>query len=138
MATKLVVVGVGVVLVLAAAFPAPAQEPIITSQSEVTLVGCVEREQAYRTRVGMAIGGIGAGEVVLTSATPSAGPGAAQAGLSGDFSLTGKLEAQLLGDVGRRVEIMGVVEDMATHASPGTTATLRRLFIKVWQPAGAC
>jgi hypothetical protein len=135
MATKLVVVGVGVVLVLAAAFPAPAQEPIITSQSEVTLVGCVEREQAYRTRVGMATGGIGAGEVVLTGATPS---GAAQAGLSGDFSLTGKLEAQLLGDVGRRVEIMGVVEDMATHASPGTTATLRRLFVKVWQPAGAC
>ena len=136
MATQLVVFAVGALVL--AAFPAPAQEPVITSQSEVTLVGCVEGEQAYRARVGLDTAGTGVREVVLTRAQPAAGSSAAATGVSGDFSLTGTLEAQLLSDIGRRVEIVGVVEDMATHESPRNTTTLRRLFIKVWQPAGAC
>jgi hypothetical protein len=137
MATKPVVFAIGLVLVLAA-FPAPAQEPVITSQSEVSLVGCVEGERAYRTRIGMATGGISAQELVLTGVQPAAGAGSAPAGVTGDFGLTGKLEPQLLADVGRRVSIVGYIEDMATHSSPRHTPTMRRLFIKVWQPAGAC
>jgi hypothetical protein len=58
--------------------------------------------------------------------------------LSGDFGLTGRLEAQLLSDVGRRVEITGFIEDAIAHESRQTT-TLRRLFIKIWHPAaGTC
>jgi hypothetical protein len=132
MATKSVVFAAGLALALAA-LPAPAQEPVITSQAEVTLAGCIEAEQAYRTRLGMTTAGIGQQDVVLTGARSAAAPA-----LSGDFSLTGKLEGQLLGDVGRRVEIVGFVEDMATHGSPRSAPTLRRLFVKVWQPAGAC
>jgi hypothetical protein len=136
MATKLVVFAVSALVL--AAFPAPAQEPIITSQSEVRLIGCVEGERAYRARVGLDTAGIGTREVVLTRAQSATGSSAATTGVSGDFSLTGKLEPQLLSDVGRRVEIVGFVEDSATHESPRNTTTLPRLFIKVWQPAGAC
>jgi hypothetical protein len=137
MATKLVVVAFGLVLVLAA-LPAPAQEPLITNSSEVTLVGCVEREIDYRARIGRGINGVNEGDVVLSGARAAAGSAVAP-GLSGDYSLTGRLEAQLLPDVGRRVQIGGFVEDMATHTSETlNTTTLRRLFIKVWQPAGAC
>jgi hypothetical protein len=139
MATKLVVFAAGLVLVLAA-IPAPAQEPVITSQSEVTVVGCVEREQPYRTRVGMGSSGtVTKDDLVVSSASPVPGSGT-PAEISGDFSLTGRLETQLLSDVGRRVQIVGYIEDMAMHTSSQntTTLTLPRLFIKVWQPAGAC
>ncbi len=77
-------------------------------------------------------------DVVLARATVPSGSGADAAALAGDYSLTGTLEAQLLNDIGRRVEIAGFIEDMGTHVSPRNTRTLRRLFIKVWQPAGAC
>jgi hypothetical protein len=139
MATKLVVFAAGLVLVLAA-LPAPAQEPVITSQSEVTIVGCVEREQAYRTRIHMGSSStVTTDDLVLSEATPVAGSGT-PVEMSGVFSLTGTLESQLLNDVGRRVQIVGFMEDMAAHTTPQNTAitTLRRLFVKVWQPAGAC
>ena len=136
MPTKLVVFAAGLVLVLAA-IPAPAQEPIITSQSEITLVGCLERESDYRVRLKSPVTGLTASDVVLTGAIATDGSSGAAA-LYGDFSLTGKLEAQLLDDIGRRVEIAGFIEDMATHVTAQDTTTLRRLFIKVWQPAGAC
>ena len=131
MPTKLVVFAAGLVLVLAA-IPAPAQEPVITSQSEVTLVGCVEREADYRARLQTPLSGVTEDDVVLAGAV-SADGSADAAALSGDYSLTGKFETQLLNDVGRRVEIVGYIEDMSRD-----TTTLRRLFIKVWQPAGAC
>jgi hypothetical protein len=135
MATKLVVFAVGLVMVLAAV-PAPAQEPIITSQSEVTLVGCVERELDYRARVGGDASGVTDGDIVLTGAKPTAESGGATGAISGDFSLTGRLEPQLLNDLGRRVEIVGFIEDMTTN--PSDEITLRRLFVKVWQAAGPC
>jgi hypothetical protein len=136
MATKLVVFAVGLVLVLSA-YPAPAQEPTVTSDSEVTLVGCVEGEQDYRTRVGLDAAGIGEQDVVLTDTTPTsqAPPDAAWVG---HFSLTGSLEPQLLEKVGQRVEIAGVIEDLATEDMPGHMLAPRRLFIKVWQPVGPC
>jgi len=139
MATKPVVFAAFLVLGLAA-IPAPAQEPIITSQSEVTVVGCVEREQAYRTRVQMISSSIvSKDDLVLSNATPLTGS-ATPKEISGDFSLTGILESQLRGDVGRRVQIVGFVEDMAAHTTPqnDAVATLRKLFVKIWQPAGAC
>ena len=136
MPTKLVVFAAGLVLVLAA-IPAPAQEPVITSQAEVTLLGCVERESDYRARLQNPLSGVTNKDVVLRGATAADGS-AGNAALSGDFSLTGVLEPQLLKDVGQRVKIVGFIEDMATHVTPRNTTTLPRLFIKVWQPAGAC
>jgi hypothetical protein len=136
MSTKLVVFAVGLVLVLAA-IPAPTQEPVITSQAEVTLVGCVERESAYRARIESPLSSVTATDVVLTGAVPTDGS-AGNAALSGDFSLSGVLEAQLLDDVGQRVKVVGFIEDMATHVTSRNEITLRRVFVKVWQPAGAC
>jgi hypothetical protein len=136
MSTRLVVFAACLVLVLAA-IPAPAQEPVITSQSEVTLVGCVERELAYRTRIKSPLSSVTATDVVLTGAVPADASGGNVA-LSGDFSLTGVLESQLLNDVGQRVKVIGFMEDMATHVTSRNETTLRRVFVKVWQPAGAC
>jgi hypothetical protein len=136
MSTKLVVFAAGLVLVLAA-IPAPAQEPVITSQSEVTLVGCVERESAYRARLKSPLSSVTETDVVLTGVVPVDGS-AGNAALSGDFSLSGVLESQLLNDVGQRVKVVGFMEDMATHVTSRNETTLRRVFIKVWQPAGAC
>ena len=135
MPTKLVVFAAGLVLVLAA-LPAPAQEPVITSQSEVTLLGCVERESDYRARLNTPPGSATENDVVLTDAVADGSPAPPE--LAGDYSLTGVLEPQLLNDVGQRVKIVGFIEDMAVHVTPRNTTTLRRLFIKVWQPAGAC
>ena len=136
MPTQLVVFAAGLVLVLAA-IPAPAQEPVITSQSEVTLVGCVERESTYRARIQSPLSSVKATDVVLTRAVPTDGS-AGNAALSGDFSLTGVLESQLLNDVGQRVKVVGFMEDMATHVTSRNETMLRRVFVKVWQPAGAC
>lgn len=135
MSTKLVVFAAGLVLV-AAALPAPAQEPVITSQSEVTVLGCVERESDYRARLKTPLGAVTEDDVVLTGVIGADGS-TGDAALAGDFSLTGVLEPQLLNDVGQRVKIVGFVEDMAQHVTARNT-TLRRLFVKVWQPAGAC
>jgi hypothetical protein len=136
MSTKLVVFAAGLVLVLAA-IPAPAQEPVITSQSEVTLVGCVERESAYRARLKSPLSSVTETDVVLTGVVPVDGS-AGNTALSGDFSLSGVLESQLLNDVGQRVKVVGFMEDMATHVTSRNETTLRRVFVKVWQPAGAC
>jgi hypothetical protein len=136
MSPKLVVFAAGLVLVLAA-IPLPAQEPVITSQSEVTLVGCVERESAYRARLKSPLSSVTPTDVVLTRAVPADGS-AGNAALTGDFSLSGVLESQLLNDVGQRVKVIGFIEDMAMHVTSRNEVTLRRVFVKVWQPAGAC
>jgi hypothetical protein len=134
MAKNLGVLAVGIALFYAG-LPAAAQEPGIAAQAEVTLVGCVERESAYRTRLGLPASGIGQNDIVLKGARAANGTPVT---LSGDFGLTGRLEAQLLGDVGHRVEITGFIEDTIAHESRQAT-TLRRLFIKIWHPAsGAC
>ena len=54
--------------------------------------------------------------MVLTRARPAAGSGTPRA-MSGNFILTGRLEAQLSSEVGRAVEIVGFIEDEATHDS---------------------
>jgi len=138
MASTLVVSALALVLVIAV-LPAPAQEPTITRQSEVTLVGCVERELDYRAKGGGETSTVVTDEdMVLVRATAPGVARADAAALAGDYGLTGTLEAQLRNDVGRRVEIAGFIEDMATHVTPRKTRTLRRLFIKAWKAAGAC
>ncbi len=120
-----------------ASFAAAAQEPVI-NQSEVRLVGCVQREQAFRTKVREQAEGVRQNDMVLTRAKPAAGSGTPLT-MGGDFALTGKLEGQLSTEVGRAVEIIGFIEDEATHDATMARKTARRLFVKVWHPAaGNC
>jgi hypothetical protein len=135
MAMKSVVFAVGLALG-AAAYAAAAQEPVL-SQAEVTLIGCIQREKAFRTQVGETTR-TAQTELVFTGARPAA-KSKTPVAMSGNFTLTGRLEAQLATEVGRSVQITGVIEDEATHDATMLRKTLRPLFVKLWQPAaGAC
>jgi hypothetical protein len=135
MAMKAVVMAVG--MALGAAAYAPAQEPVL-NQAEVTLVGCIRKETTFRTQIGEKPVGIAQTEMVLTGAKAAAGS-LTPAGTYGSFNLTGRLEPQLAAQVGRPVEITGIIEDEATHDKLMTRKALRPLFVKVWQPAaGSC
>ncbi len=134
MAMKSAMLAVGVALGVAAA-AASAQEPVV-HETEVTLVGCIELEKTYRTRVGGETIGLTQSDMVLTRAT--AAPGSTTpVDLKGDFALTGRLEAQLSTEAGRAVEIVGFVEDLATHDAAMNLTAARRLFVRLWQPAAA-
>lgn len=132
--------------------------------NEVTLVGCVEFEQDYRKRMaagrGGALGsGVGANdEFVLTNTRPAAslvgttGSGSTQArnagratagnaGSSGSgggvYTLTGPQEKNLKRDVGRQVEVVGVIENAGkpeTGAELTDISDLPRIAIKTWHP----
>jgi hypothetical protein len=125
---------------LVAAAPSAGQEPQINDQSRVTVVGCVETQSGFAQR--LANGGappfVPAADPekqrVLTGAAPAQGG----SGISGDFALSGTLEAQLYDQAGSRIEVSGVVEDLNEHALPDGTRVLRRLLILSWQPAGGC
>ena len=133
---KAVVMAVGMALGVAA-YAAPAQEPVL-NQSEVTLVGCIKREAAFRTQMGEQPVGISQTQIVLTAAKGATGS-TTPAGAYGSFTLTGRLEPQLIAEIGRSVQITGIIEDEATHDKLMTRKTLRPLFVKVWQPAaGTC
>lgn len=136
MAMKAVVLAVGMALG-AAGFGAAAQEPVL-NQSEVTLVGCIQRETAYRTQLGEKPVGLGQTEMVFVN-TKAATGSTTPVGQYGNFNLTGRLEPQLAAEVGRPVEITGIIEDEATHDTTMARKVLRPLFVKVWQPAaGSC
>jgi hypothetical protein len=122
----------------AAAYAAPAQEPVLLNQAEVTLVGCIQREKAYRTQLGEKQPATGQNEMVLTGAKAAAGS-QTPVGNYGNFNLTGRLEPQLVAEVGRPVQIVGIIEDEATHEATMARKPMRPLFVKVWQPAaGSC
>ena len=120
---------------------APAQQPTEKAPAQqVTIVGCVQREEDYRKAhnlgKGGAVGtGVGEGdEFVLVGATiAGAAPPAATgtAGTSGGtaegtaFEVTGDKEAELKTFVGKRVEIMGTLkaaEKGPMGATGGATA----------------
>lgn len=109
------------------------------TQSQMTLVGCVQREADYRQakdagQGGAAGTGVGAGnEFVLVSASNKAAAGSqagatspgqtvGTSGAAGEaYELTGSGEGQLAQHVGKRVEIMGRVKDSAGSATTGST-----------------
>ena|SRR5688500_18334840 len=108
-----------------------------TREGEVTLIGCVELERDYRARKntgrGGALGsGVGVGnEFILTNAKPIPAGRNRQAVASGtaaaDYSLTGKLEKDLLRHVGRQVEVIGVIEK-----GDG----IDKVTVTLWNPVG--
>jgi hypothetical protein len=120
----------------------------------------VEFEQDYRKRMAAGRGGVlGSGvgatdEFVLTNVRPAesevgtsgrAGRGRVAAAVmpagsgGGVYTLTGSQEQNLKRDVGRQVEIVGVIEN-AGKASTGAELTdisdLPRIAIKTWHPVG--
>ena len=135
--------------------PARRQGEPIAAPITVTLVGCVEFEQDYRKRMvagrgGVLGSGVGASdEFVLTNVRPTdtqvgtsgrsgrgnapANPGAG----GGVYSLTGPQEKNLKRDVGRQIEVIGVLEN-AGKASTGAELTdisdLPRIAISTWHP----
>ena len=126
--------------------------------TQVTLVGCVEFEQDYRKRMAAGRGGVlGSGvgatdEFVLTNVRPaqaavgttggargargtaaSPGPG------GGVYTLTGPQEQNLKRDVGRQVEIVGMLENAgkpSTGAELTDISDLPRIAITTWHPVG--
>jgi hypothetical protein len=133
-------------------------EPVKTNAAapkDVTLIGCVEFEQDYRKRMAAGRGGVlGSGvgatdEFVLTNVRPAAEVGTSgrrgSAGTTmpgaggGVYSLTGPQEKNLKRDVGRQVEVVGVIEN-AGKPSTGSELTdisdLPRVAISTWHPVG--
>ena len=121
--------------------PAPAQTqpgPPSSTDQQVTVVGCLQREADYRRardagRGGVAGTGVGAGnEYILAEASvstgttggaragdPSSPTGTAGASASGTmaYELTGPNEGHVSQYVGRRVEIVGRVKGAETDAA---------------------
>jgi hypothetical protein len=103
---------------------------------KVTVTGCVQREEDYRKannlgRGGAAGSGVGGGnEFVLANAmmAPSSGGAAAQgaptgtggAGSSTAYEVTGPNEGQLASQIGKRVEIIGMLKPAETGAAGAT------------------
>jgi hypothetical protein len=126
--------------------------------SEVTLIGCVEFEQDYRKRMaagrGGALGsGVGAAdEFVLTNVRPaksevgtsgrgttSAATGSPAGPGGGVYTLTGPQEQNLKRDVGRQIEVVGMIENAgkpSTGADLTDISDLPRIAIKTWHPVG--
>jgi hypothetical protein len=103
---------------------------------EVTAVGCLELEQDYRARTDGSRGALGTGvgigdEFVLSGATPVSGQ-TQGASVAGDYRLTGKLEDDMLRQVGRRVEVVGKVRNDETVPQTGKARDLPSLDVEVW------
>jgi hypothetical protein len=105
--------------------------------AEVVAIGCLELEQDYRARTDRTRGALGTGvgiadEFVLSSAMPA--PGQTQAiAVSGDYRLTGKLEDNMIRQVGRKVEVVGKVKnDEAQGPQSGKANDLPSLAVEVW------
>ena len=132
--------GAGLMVVLASVAPQAQEQP--PTAKEVAVVGCVELERDYRARKDSGKGGVlgtgvGVGnEFVLSNArtvrTPGRGQSAAVGTGSGpgtDYSLTGRLERELLRSVGRQVEVVGVIE-------ADKAGDLQVIQINLWHPVG--
>jgi hypothetical protein len=120
--------------------PTPSQKSAATSSTDqqVTITGCVQRESDYRSakdkgRGGAAGTGVGVGnEFVLTDASIASGTtaesttatgtsGSSMSGSGTDFELTGSNEGQVEQYVGKRVEITGKLKPAETDASGRAT-----------------
>ena len=118
---------------------APAQQPTEAPAQQVTIVGCVQREEDYRKAHNLGKGGMGSGvgqgdEFVLVGASIAGAAAPATSGATGTsggtaegtaFELTGDKEDELKALVGKRVEIMGkmkAAEKGPAGATGGATA----------------
>ena len=107
---------------------------------KVTLVGCIEMEKDYRARLHASPGGVlGTGlgegkEFVLSSSTVAPGAKGGKE-IAGDYSLSGKLEPELLRQIGKQVEIVGTVRSFsAPRSAEADKNTLPKLVVELWHP----
>jgi hypothetical protein len=127
---------------------AQTKTPGIAKPDEVAVIGCLELEKDYRSRMNRGKGGplaSGLGqndEFVLTDVRPATeaahAASAARPG-GGVYSLTGNQETNLKRDIGRRIEVVGVLENAgkpSTAADARNVGTLPRLVIKTWHTVG--
>jgi hypothetical protein len=163
MKTQLIA-GSAAVVIAAAVSAAAGQQPPAARQGQplaapitVTVVGCVEFEQDYRKRMAAGRGGVlGSGvgasdEFVLTNVRPAdaevgttgrAGRGSAAKPANpgsggGVYSMTGPQEKNLKREVGRQIEVVGVVENAgkpSTGAELTDISDLPRIAIQTWHP----
>ena len=127
---------------------AQTRQPGIAKPNEIAVIGCVELEKDYRARMNQGRGGaLGTGsglddEFVLTNirpATTAEHEAAKPIGGGGVYSLTGDQEKNLKRDIGKRVEIVGVIENAGkpeTAADAKNVPTLPRIIIKTWHAVG--
>jgi hypothetical protein len=135
-------IGLGAIAMMSVAgmaqTPPPSPSPSASAmQEQVTIAGCVQREDDYRRaheagRGGVAGTGVGAGnEFVLANAAPAttgaakseaeAPTGTAGASATGTaYELTGPNEGQVAKFVGQRVEISGKLKPAETGATGPT------------------
>ena len=134
-------------VLLGGAVAAAQTKPSIAKPDEVAVIGCVELEKDYRARMSQGRGGLlgtGGGqddEFVLTDIRPAtdATHAAPPKGGGGVYSLTGPQEKNLKRDIGKRVEIVGVIENAGkpeTGADAKNVPTLPRILIKTWHSVG--
>jgi hypothetical protein len=101
------------------------QRKVDTPETQVTLVGCIQREADYRRATDAGKGGpLGTGlrlgnEFVLVT-SPGGDGDCATAGTGEAYELTGNRERELEGFVGRRVEITGMQKEAETVAGRPT------------------
>jgi hypothetical protein len=118
---------------------AQAQPVTKAPKGEVTLVGCLERESAFRDAAHLGKGGplhTGVGqsdEFVLSDARPLPA-GKSAVGTSGGggraFMLTGKIEKDMADAINRQVEVVGTLHE-ASGKKEGEMATFA---VTVWHP----
>ena len=138
MVTRSILYVIAIVGVVTASSLAQAPKP--SQNGQVTLVGCIELEKDYRARLHATKGGpLGTGlgqgnEFVLSASTPAPGAKGGKA-VAGDYSLTGKLEAELLRQIGKQVEIVGTVKPFsAPHSAEDARDRLPQLVVELWHP----
>jgi len=117
-----------------------AQQQKPSENGKVTLVGCIEMEKDYRARLNASRGGVlGTGlgeghEFVLSSSKPAPGARGGKA-VAGDYSLTGKLEPELVRQIGKQVEIVGTVKPFsAPRSAEADRDRLPELVVELWHP----
>lgn len=130
--------------------------PAVRINNEVTVTGCVMTESDYQTLRnggGMLGSRLGAGDLVLANAIPSAGGRGARRGGdrvearpieddspirpgSRNFTLDGPLEKALLANMWRLTRIVGTAEGTAASKPDGSVDELPRMTVTSWEDAG--
>jgi hypothetical protein len=130
----------GVAIAGAVGGPLLAQASKEAENGRVTLVGCIEMEKDYRARLHASRGGVlntGLGEgkdFVLSNSTPAPGAKGGKA-VAGDYSLSGKLEPELVRQIGKQVEIVGTVKPFsAPRSAEADRDQLPKLVVELWHP----
>jgi hypothetical protein len=138
MSTRSILYGIAIVGVVTVSSLAQAPKP--SQNAQVTLVGCIEMEKDYRARLHASQGGpLGTGlgqgkEFVLSGSTPAPGAKGGKA-IAGDYRLTGKLEPELVRQIGKQVEIVGTVKPFsAPKSAEAARDKLPQLVVELWHP----